>query len=164
MGVAMLKICLSVLCLWIGLGVSAMAQERPPEDHVALAREVMRLSGGEEAITGMMDAMRPIMLQDMRSSGVSEENAGRIVEMFVQEFALEAPRLAELGAIAYANAFTDQELRDIAAFLRTPAGEAMIEHQTEIASAMMRAGMLVGQEVAVRVIERARQTPPPLTP
>jgi hypothetical protein len=29
---------------------------------------------------------------------------------------------------------------------------------------MMRAGMLVGQEVAVRVIERARQTPPPLTP
>jgi hypothetical protein len=40
----------------------------------------------------------------------------------------------------------------------------MIEHQTEIAGAMMRAGMLVGEEVAARVMERARHTPPPQTP
>ena len=160
----MLRICLSALCLWFGLGVGAMAQERPSEERLTLAREVMVLSGGERAFRDMMDQMRPMMLQDMRASGVSEQNADHIIDMFVEEFGAEAPRLIELGALAYADAFTDQELRDMAAFLRTPSGQAMIEHQAEIAGAMMRAGMLVGQEVGARVVERARQSPPPHTP
>lgn len=160
----MLRICLSALCLWFGLGASAMAQERPSEERLVLAREVVTLSGGESAFRDMMDQMRPMMLQDMRASGMSEQNAIHIVDMFVEEFAIEVPRLMELGALAYANAFTDQELRDLATFLRTPSGQAMIENQAEIAGAMMRAGMLVGQEVGARVVERARQNPPPHTP
>ncbi|MBX3429460.1 MAG: DUF2059 domain-containing protein [Hyphomonadaceae bacterium] len=159
----MLRLLLAV-CLWLGLGVSAMAQERPSEERLALAREVMSLSGGEAGFLDMMEQMRPILLQDMRSQGVSEEMANRFTELFVQEFAQEAPRLVELGALAYANKFTDQELQDLAVFLRTPSGQAWVANQNEIAAAMMRAGMLVGQEVAARVIERARQRPAPQTP
>lgn len=72
--------------------------------------------------------------------------------------------MLELGAIAYANKFTDQELIDLAAFLRTPSGRAWAENQNEIAAAMMQAGMLVGQEVAARVLERVHRQPAPHTP
>ena len=160
----MLRIFLSALCLWFGLVVSVMAQERPSEERLALAREVMLLSGGEDAFREMAEQMRPMMLQDMRGRGLSEQTAAQFVDMFVQEFSGEAPRLLELGALAYADAFSDQELRDLATFLRTPSGQAMVEHQTEITTAMMRAGMLVGEEVVARVVERARQNPPPHTP
>jgi hypothetical protein len=131
---------------------------------MVLAREVMMLSGGESAFNDMVVQIRPIIIQDMRTNGASQETAERVYALMVEEFAREAPRFVEAGAIVYANAFTDQELRDIAVFLRTPAGQSMIENQAEIAGAMMQAGMIIGQEVALRVIERARQTPAPYTP
>lgn len=160
----MLRTCLLALCLWVGLGASALAQEAPSEARMALAREVMTLSGGEGAFNGMIEQMRPVIVEDMRGRGASQELADHVYALMVEEFRREAPRFAELGAIAYAGAFTDQELIDIAAFLRTPSGRQMIAKQPEIAGAMMRAGMIIGQEVAARVIERARQTPAPNTP
>jgi hypothetical protein len=160
----MLKIWLSVLCVWFGLACAAFAQERPSEERMALAREVLVLSGGEASFTGMIDQMRPLMLQDLRARGVSEEMAQRIINLTTEEYAREAPRFVELGAIAYANAFTDQELRDIADFLRTPSGRSMSAHQTEIAGAMMQAGAIIGQEVGLRVMERVRTQPAPDTP
>jgi hypothetical protein len=105
--------------------------------------------------------MRPMMLRDMRAQGVSEQTAQHFIDMFVEEFAQEAPQFVELGAIAYANTFSDQELRDIAVFLDSPTGRAMVEHQAEIAGAMMQAGIVIGDEVATRVLERSRASPPP---
>ena len=84
----------------------------------------------------------------------------RFVTMFIEEFRQEAPEFIELGAIAYANAFTDEELRGIAAFLRTPAGHAMVEHQGEIAAAMARAGAVIGEQAAARVAARMQVSPP----
>jgi len=160
----MLKTFLSVLCVWLGLTAAAFAQDRSSPERLALARDVMLLSGGEAAFTGMMDQLRPVMLQDFRSRGVSEQTANHLIDFMMQEFAVEAPRFVELGAIAYADAFTEDELRAIADFLRTPAGRSMIEHQAEIAGAMAQAGMVIGEEIAARMIERMRQSPPPHTP
>lgn len=159
----MLKACLTALVVWFGLNAAAFAQA-PPESRMVLAREVMMLSGGEQAFNDMVEQIRPMMIQDMRAAGATEEAAQHVYSLMVEEFAREAPRFVELGAIAYANAFTDQELVDIAAFLRTPAGRSMVENQAEIAGAMMQAGTILGQEVAMRVLERTRQAPVPHTP
>jgi hypothetical protein len=112
----------------------------------------------------MIVQMRPMIVQDMRSRGLPQETAEQVYLLMVEEFGREGPRLMELGAIAYANAFSDQELIDLAAFLRTPSGQAMIENQAEIAGAMMQAGMIVGAEIAPRIAERLRQQPAPHTP
>lgn len=160
----MLKAIAAAACIWLACGASALAQEAPSEARLALAREVMVLSGGENTFNQMMVQMRPMIVQDMRTRGVSQEAAERFYEVMVEEFALEAPRFMELGAIAYANAFTDQELIDIAAFLRTPSGRAMMERQPEVAGAMMRAGAIIGAEITPRIAERMRQLPPPHTP
>jgi len=159
-----LKAFIAAICLWVGLSATAFAQEPPSEERLALAREVMVLSGGETAYTDMMVQMRPLIIQDMRSRGMSPDMAERAYVVMSEEFARESPRFMELGALAYANAFTDQELRDMAAFLRTPSGQAMIRNQAEVAGAMMRAGAIIGQEIAPRVAERMRGYQPPHTP
>lgn len=160
----MLRAFLAALCLWFGLDASAFAQEPPSEQRLALAREVMMLSGGESAFSDMIVQMRPMIIQDMRNRGVPEDAAERVYLIMVEEFGREVPRFLELGTIAYANAFDDQQLTDIAAFLRTPSGRAMVENQAEISGAMMQAGMIIGQEIAPRITERMRQSPPAHTP
>ena len=156
----MLRTLFGAILAWAMMSVGAFAQQPPSPERLALAREVMMLSGGEAAFTGVMEAMRPMMIQDLRQRGLSEDVAQRFVTMFIEEFSQEAPEFIELGAIAYANAFTDEELRGIAAFLRTPAGHAMVEHQGEIAAAMARAGAVIGEQSAARVAARMQVSPP----
>ncbi len=160
----MVRAWLGAALAWAAMSVTAFAQEPPPEARLALAREVMVLAGGESAFTGMIDAMRPMIMQDMRARGLSEEMSQRTWRIMVEEFAKEAPQFVELGAIAYANAFTDEELRALAEFFRTPAGRAMVAHQTEIASAMARAGGIIGGEVGARVAARLAEEPRLETP
>lgn len=160
----MLKTWVCAAFVWMGLGSVAFAQDTPSPERLALARDVMMASGGEQLFNDMFEQMRPLMAQDMRSRGVSTELAQRIITMTADEYRREAPRFVELGAIAYAGKFSEQELRDIAAFYRSPAGRALIENQAEIAGAMMQAGVIIGQEIALRIQERLRTTPAPNTP
>src|SRR5512145_2373442 len=105
----MLKSLFGAILAWAMMSVGALAQQPPLPERLALAREVMMLSGGEAALTGVIEMMRPILLQDLRQRGVSEDMAQRVVSIFIEEFRQEAPEFIELGAIAYANAFTDEE-------------------------------------------------------
>ena len=157
----MLKIWVSALCVWLGLAGAGSRRSGHRRTALALAREVIVLSGGEAMFTDMLAQMRPMMLQDFQSRGVGEEVANRFIEVFTEEFAREAPRFVELSAMAYANAYNDQELRDIAAFCVCRPGRAWVQRQSEISGAMMRAGMIIGEEVAARALERVAQTPPP---
>lgn len=150
----MLRTLLSALVVWAGMSFSAFAQDRPSEERLALAREVMVLSGGEAIFTQMIDSMQPMLTADLRRRGLSAEVTERTWRLMREEFVLEAPQFVELGAIAYANTFTDEELQGLAAFLRSPPGRAMVEHQAEIATSMMQAGAIVGEEVAARVARR----------
>ena len=159
----MLKSLFGAILAWVMMSVGALAQQPQSPERLALAREVMMLSGGEAAFTGVMETMRPMMIQDLRQRGLTEDVAQRFVTMFIEEFMKDAPEFIELGAIAYANAFTDEELRGIATFLRTPAGRAMVDRQTEIAAAMARAGAVLGEQAAARVAARM-QVPSPHQP
>lgn len=159
----MLKTLLGAILAWAMMSGGALAQQPPSPERLALAREVVMLSGGEAAFTGIMETMRPMMMQDLRQRGMSEDMAQRFVTMFIEEFMRDAPEFIELGAIAYANAFTDEELRGMATFLRTPAGRAMVARQAEIAAAMARAGAVLGEQAAARVAARM-QVPPPHQP
>ena len=155
----MIKVWFGAALAWAAMSVGALAQAPPSEERLALAREVMVLAGGEASFTGMINAMRPLTEQQLRSHGLSEEAVQRAWAIMVEEFVKEAPQFVELGAIAYANAFTDEELRGMAEFFRSPAGRAMVAHQTEIATAMAHAGMIIGRDVGLRVAARLEDEP-----
>jgi hypothetical protein len=124
------------------------------EEHLALAREVVALSDAEGAMGEMLDLMAPEMANQIVASGASREFATRYVELFREEFRADAPRMAEMLSVAYAGAFTLQELRDVRDFYASPSGRSLVAKTGEINQAMSRVGMLLGEEVGQRALAR----------
>lgn len=135
----------------------AAAQQQQPERELALAREILELGKTVETMNAMMETMTPAMAEQYRAQGMSERNAQRLVELFLEEWAREQNDIVELSASAYAERFTEQQLTDIRDFLASPSGRAWSEAGPELTAAMSRVGMVVGEEVGMRAAERLRQ-------
>jgi uncharacterized protein len=146
----------------------ARAQEQATysDAHLALARDVVLSAGTEEMLNDMMRRMAPTMADQIVAGGADRAFAERFVEIFLEEFAAEAPRIIELTAIAYAGAFNESQLRDIQAFYQSPTGRAFVEQAPEMTAAMMRAGTMLGEDVALRALQRlsAERQQPPMNP
>lgn len=142
------------------VGGQARAQT-PSEEQLTVAREVVALTGGEATAHTMMDTMRPMMLADLQSRGVPNDFAERYVELFIEEFRAEVPRMLELSAVAYAGAFSLQQLQEIRAFFSSETGRAVAARTPELTAAMSRAGALIAEEIAPRVLARMESGPPP---
>jgi Uncharacterized protein conserved in bacteria (DUF2059) len=147
-----MKALFAALALLMFMTPRAVAQ--PPESRVALAREVIELSGGLDVMRGMMDTMRPGMLADLRRNGMDEADANLFLDYFVEEFQASGPRLIDLAAATYADTFSDEELEAMRGFWASPAGQALREQTPNLAAAMMRAGMVVGEDAGRLALER----------
>jgi hypothetical protein len=145
-----LLLALAACLLWPG----AARAQTPPEARMAIAREIVELSGGTDTMLAMMDTMAPAMQADMRSRGVPEEFAARFTRLFIEEFRAELPRIVELTAIAYAGAFSEAELADMRDFWGSSSGQALRQRSPELTRAMTQAGMLIGAEASARVAAR----------
>ncbi|MBY0564267.1 MAG: DUF2059 domain-containing protein [Hyphomonadaceae bacterium] len=145
----------------------AQAQSAAATDaEMALAREIIELSNTQRIMDEMMSAMAPQMADQIVATGASREAANRFVELFMEEFASEGPRIAELGGIAYAGAFTERELRDLRDFYASPTGRVFAEKAPELSAAMAQAGAIIGEDAATRALRRfeAELASPPMSP
>ena len=142
----------------VGLfSVEARAQTPAPSpEQLALAREVVAVSGAEDMMNDMLEAMAPQMADQIVAGGASREFAARFVEIFREEFARDAPRVTELISLAYAGAFTEAQLRDLHAFYLSPTGQALIAKMPALTAAMTQVGVRIGEDVAHRSIARLR--------
>lgn len=150
----MLRALIACVAFTVALAGAEARAQAPTEAQLAVAREVVTLSGGEASLQDMMDTMRPMMRTDLMSRGMSGEQADRYVGLFIEEFRQEVPRILELAAVAYANAFTQQQLVEIRAFYQTETGRVLAAKLPELSGAMARAGALIGEEIAPRALER----------
>jgi uncharacterized protein len=157
----MIKAWIVCIAVAAALWTSPSSAQTPSAESLAVAREVVVLTGGEDAMRTMMDTMRPMMLEDLRGRGLPQDVAERYVTLFIEEFDRETPRIIELSAVAYAGAFSLEELREIRAFFRTDTGRAVAERTPELMSAMTRAGALIAEEIAPRVVARMQSEAPP---
>lgn len=107
--------------------VSVMAQDIP-ESHLKAAREAMTAI----KITEPFDAILPTIAQQLKSTLIQgSPNYEALINEVVDEEAIKiAPRRADLekeAATIYAKAFTEQELKEIAAFYNTEAGKKLLK-------------------------------------
>ena len=112
-------------CLAFAQDVRAQAQ--PSAAAVALAREIVDLKGAttmfDAVITGVIEYHKKILLSANPTLGRDLDD---VAAGLVKEF---APRRAEVHleiARGYASRFTEQELKDILAFYKTPLGKKLI--------------------------------------
>lgn len=116
------------LALTLAAAAPAAAQPEPSASELALVHEFLEVTRTSENLTRTIEAL----LQ----GGVGEDMPPGFVDV-MREFFAEHFRYKDLepGFIRmYTDLFTDEELRGLIAFYRTPVGQRMVELTPEIAA------------------------------
>src|SRR5262245_38389533 len=122
-----------LLALVLAAAASPAPAQQPSPNTVALAKEIIITKGGDKIysplISQTIDQARTVFLQaNPMLGGALNEVAARLRTEFT-------PRIAELvneGARVYAGKFSEQELKDILAFYKSPLGRKVIEQEPAI--------------------------------
>jgi len=124
--------CAGLLTLILAALSPAQAQQ-PSANALALAKEIIIVKGGsaifDPVVPALVENGRRMFLQVNPMLG---KDLGEVAAKLQAEF---TPRTAELineGARLYASKFTEQELKDVLAFYKSPLGRKVITQEPVI--------------------------------
>jgi hypothetical protein len=134
-----------------------------PTSHANAAREMITAAGIADqfavvapnvtAQTARMIVQSNIAIQgDVQMRTALEES----VRVVADSFATERDQLVATVALIYAVRFSEQELRDIATFFRSPAGQKFSQASPLIAQESIQTASRMAQEIQPVVFERLR--------
>ena len=142
---------------FLALTQGAQAQQQPSAAAVALATQLLEIKGGigayDPAIEGVIVHHKGILLQ-INSNLAKEIND---VELLMrQEGAARREELHKEIALGYASAFTEQELKDMIVFYKTPLGKKMIEQEPKAGEDATRRAQIWIDKYAENVMTKMR--------
>ena len=118
----------AVACL--AFAPAANAQAQPSAASVALATQLLELKGGigayDPAIDGVIIHHKGVLLQINPNLA---KDINDVEQMMRKEGAARREELHKEIALGYASVFTEQELKDMIVFYKTPLGKKMIEQE-----------------------------------
>jgi hypothetical protein len=135
----------------------APAPPAPSAASIAAAKEIMEIKGGlkmfEPIVVGVIEQHKNIMLQanPLLSRDLNEVTNKLRIEL--------APRRAELDADViriYAQAFTEQELRELLAFYKSPLGKKLVDQEPKILDNSMSRATEWADKLAQEVVQKIR--------
>jgi hypothetical protein len=136
---------------------SAAQAQQPSAASMATAKEIVAISGAatlyDPLVPGVVEQAKLLFLQ--QNPGLNKDLTD-VAATLRAEF---APRLAEVTdelAKLYATNFTEQELKDILAFYKSPAGKKLIVVQPNIADQSVRYAQDWANKLSDQVIVRMR--------
>jgi hypothetical protein len=134
----------------------AGAQAQSP-GALATAKELVALKGGG----AMFDPLIPGVIESAKNQLVptNPQLSGPLNEVAVQlhkEYAPKRAELLDMIARTYAKHFTEQELKDIVAFYKTPAGKKMIAQEPAAIQESLTAAQTWANEFSDVVLQRFR--------
>ena len=135
--------------------LSMVALPRPGQAQettkVALIREVMTLTRVAETVVQTMEG--GVEAQRRASPDIPEV----FWERFLQRARERMPEFIERMIPAYSDAFSEEDLRALIAFYRTPAGTRFLAAQPELIRASMAAGEQWGVELGTQVVDELQK-------
>jgi uncharacterized protein len=124
--------CAGLLALVLAAVSSAQAQQ-PTANALALAKEIIIVKGGnaiyDPVVPGLVERARTLFLQ---ANPLLGKDLNEVAAKLQTEL---TPRTAELlndGARLYASKFTEQELKDVLAFYKSPVGRKVITQEPAV--------------------------------
>lgn len=120
--------------------VGAAPKPAPVSPHEKAARELLQIVGGEDLAMGGAKATMALILQDPDMAPYKD-----VVRGWFQKVFSEAEIESEMVKI-YMERFSEKELREIAAFCRTPAGRKAIAAMPDLMEEAAGIGMKRAQE------------------
>lgn len=136
----------------------AVQAQQPSAAAMATARELIATTGAttlfNPLIAGVVEQAKLLFLQ--QNPGLSKD----LNEVAAQIRTDLQPRFGELTdevARLYAQNFTEQELKDVVAFYKTPAGKKLLMQQPKIIDSSMKFAQEWANRLSDQVIARMRE-------
>jgi hypothetical protein len=122
------RLALAAVLLVGGLG--AASAQQPSAALLAAAKEVVELKGGNKMfdpiIVNIVDQTRTTLL---RTNPQLTKDINEVASAVVVEYASKRAELQTEAAKFYARHFSEQELKDMATFYKSPLGKKMLEQE-----------------------------------
>lgn len=134
----------------------ALAQGEPSASHLAVAREVAVSSG----MTRSFDAMTEPLLAQLQQMNVArpeiKKDLDEVVVVLRPEVEQWKQKMVDSAARAFATRLSESELKEIAAFYKSPAGVKYVQTQPGILDDIVRELATWTQNVSEYIMTRAR--------
>ena len=131
-------------------------QPQPSPSHLSVAREVAISSG----MTRSFDAMTEPLLMQLQQMNVTRPeiraDLDQVVNLIRPELDQKKQVMVDKTARAFATKLSEAELKDIAAFYKSPAGVRYVEAQPVILDDVVSDLALWAQELSEFIMTRAR--------
>jgi len=141
----------------LALASPAAYAQQPSATAIASAKEIVAITGAtalfNPLISGVVEQAKLLFLQQnpALSKDLNEISAKLRSDL--------SPRFQELVnevAKNYATSFTEQELKDILAFYKTPAGAKLISDQSKVVDASLKFAQTWANTLSEQVIAKMR--------
>ncbi len=128
--------CIAAACLASPLTAAA---QQPSAAAVTAATEIIDAKGSmilfEPLVPGVIEQAKNVFMQ---TSPNLSKDLNEVAANLRKQLALRLGNLKTEAAKVYASRFTEQELKDIAAFYKTPLGKKMIEEEPKAVDGTLR--------------------------
>ena len=148
---------LATVAVVLALASPAVYAQQPSAAAIATAKEIVTTTGAtalfNPLIPGVVEQAKNLFLQ--QNPGLAKD----LNEIAAKMRSDLAPRFQELVndvAKNYATSFTEQELKDILAFYKTPAGAKLIANQSKVVDASLKFAQTWANTLSEQVIAKMR--------
>jgi hypothetical protein len=139
------------------IGGAALAQPAPSASAVATARELVETKGGaamfEPVIVSVVEQTKGALLQ---TNPQLAKDLNDVAQQLRTEFAPRRDELMTYAAKLYAERFSEQELKDMLAFYKSPLGKKMTTVEPQVLDETFNYIQQWGQRVSEDVMNRFR--------
>lgn len=141
----------------LALGPTAHAQQ-PSAASIATAKQLIAATGATAVfnplIAGVVEQAKLLFLQQNPALGKDLNDVAAKIRTEMQ------PRFVEITdqiALLYAQNFTEQELKDILAFYKTPTGQKLLKTQPHVIDSSMQFAQTWANKLSDEVIAKMRE-------
>ena len=147
----------ALACALFAGSIAAQTTAQPSAAAIALAKDLIELKGAtsmfDPVVNGVIRTHKDFLI---RANPNMIKELNEVETQLVNEY---APRRAELHreiAMAYAQHFTEQELKDAIAFYKSPLGKKLLLEEPKVLDTSMRRADAWAQKFANEVQTRLR--------
>jgi len=141
----------------IAMSVAAQAQKKPSAAGMATAKELVKVTGATALFTpliaGVVEQAKIVFLQQ---NPALSNDLNEIAAQIRDELAPRFSQLTDEVARLYASHFTEQDLKQILAFYKSPVGQKMLKEQPQVVDSSMKFAQDWANNLSDEVITKMR--------
>lgn len=149
---------LAAIAIALAVASPVAHAQQPPAAALASAKELVKVTGAttlfNPLIAGVIEQAKNLYLQ--QNPGLAKD----LNEIGAKLRTDLTPRFSELTdevALLYASNFTEQELKDILAFYKSPAGKKVLANQPKVVDSSMKFAQEWANKLSDEVIGKMRE-------